>query len=285
VVACAATLEREQEADMRGRDHRYAVHRVPDERVPTIELMPALALHNSMHALVEVDVTEARRRLEAHRERTGESRSFTAFVITCLARAVDEQRGVQGFRRGRRILVSDTVDVANLVEVDADGEAVPLPQVIRDAANRTYEEIHAEIRGAQRGGELVRDVRRRARWLRRLPRPVRWVVWRALARATGLRTSMGGTVVVTSVGSVGRGRGWGLAGTLAYPVSLTVGGIHRQPALVDGVLVEREWLCLTVSLDHEVTDGAPAARFVRRLGDLLEQAYGLEELEAQLRVR
>jgi pyruvate/2-oxoglutarate dehydrogenase complex dihydrolipoamide acyltransferase (E2) component len=266
-------------------DHGYAVHRVPDERVPTIELIPALALHNSMHALVEVDVTETRRRLEAHRERTGESRSFTAFVVTCLARAVDEQRGVQGLRRGRRILVPDTVDVANLVEVDADGEAVPLPQVIRDAANRTYEEIHAEVRGAQRSGDLVRDVRRRARWLRGMPRPLRWLAWRVLARATRVRTSMGGTVVVTSVGSVGRGRGWGLSGTLAYPVSLTVGGIHRQPALADGVLVEREWLCLTVSLDHEVTDGAPAARFVRRLCELLEQAHGLDELEVGAEVR
>jgi pyruvate/2-oxoglutarate dehydrogenase complex dihydrolipoamide acyltransferase (E2) component len=257
----------------------FAVSRVPDERVPTIEAIPALACRNPMHALVEVDVTTARRRLRTHRQRTGESRSFTAFVIACLARAVHEHRAVQGFRRGRRLYVKDTVDVATLVEVDADGEAVPLPHVVRDAASLSYDEIHHEIRTAQRGDRLVGEVRRQARLLRWLPGPVRWLVWRGLSRLIRLRTRMGGTVVVTSVGSVGAGRGWGLSGLLAYPVSLTVGGIHRQPVLRDGVLEEHELLCLTISLDHDVVDGAPAARFVSRLCHLLESADALEGLE------
>jgi hypothetical protein len=96
------------------------------------------------------------------------------------------------------------------------------------------------------------------------------------SRATRLRMRLGGTVVVTSVGSVGAARGWGLAES-GYPATVTVGGISRQPVLINGQLVEREWLRLTVSLDHDVVDGAPAARFVDRLCQLLEQAHGLEE--------
>jgi pyruvate/2-oxoglutarate dehydrogenase complex dihydrolipoamide acyltransferase (E2) component len=257
----------------------FEVRRIPAERVPTIELMPALASRNPMHAFLEVDVTEARRRLRERRARTGESRSFTAFVIACLARAVDEDRGVQAFRRGRRLVVFDAVDVATLVEVGVVGQRVPLPYVVRDAAHRTCDDISQEIRAAQRDGGLVREVRRQMRPLRLVPKPVRWLLWRALARSPRTRTRYGGTVVVTSLGSVTSVRGWGV-GMVSYPVSLTVGGIHREPTLRDGQLVERELLRLTISLDHEVVDGAPAARFVHRLCELLEQAHGLEDLNA-----
>jgi pyruvate/2-oxoglutarate dehydrogenase complex dihydrolipoamide acyltransferase (E2) component len=256
----------------------YERRRVPDERLPQLEMVPALARRSPMHAFLEVDVTEARRRLRDHRERTGDSRSFTAFVIWCLARAVDADRGVQAFRRGRRLVVFDAVDVATLIEVDAGGTAVPLPYVIRDAAHRTCAAIHDEIRTAQRDGTLVRDVRRRVRRLRLLPPPLRWVLWRLVARSAQVRARYGGTVVVTSLGSVATARGWGV-GVVSYPVTLTVGGITRQPVLLgDGQLEERERLCLTISLDHEVVDGAPAARFVSRLGQLLERAEGLEDL-------
>jgi pyruvate/2-oxoglutarate dehydrogenase complex dihydrolipoamide acyltransferase (E2) component len=36
-------------------------------------------------------------------------------------------------------------------------------------------------------------------------------------------------------------------------------------------------LNLTVAFDHDVVDGAPAARFVNRLVELIENGYGLEE--------
>jgi hypothetical protein len=38
----------------------------------------------------------------------------------------------------------------------------------------------------------------------------------------------------------------------------------------------REYLCVTVSMDHDIIDGAPAARFVQRLKELVEGGYGLE---------
>ncbi|HEX2349635.1 MAG TPA: 2-oxo acid dehydrogenase subunit E2, partial [Ktedonobacterales bacterium] len=38
----------------------------------------------------------------------------------------------------------------------------------------------------------------------------------------------------------------------------------------------REYLDLTISVDHDIIDGAPAARFTRRLKELIERGYGLE---------
>ena len=46
---------------------------------------------------------------------------------------------------------------------------------------------------------------------------------------------------------------------------------------IDGRIEEREYVCLTLTLDHDVIDGAPAARFVRRLTELIESGAGLQE--------
>jgi pyruvate/2-oxoglutarate dehydrogenase complex dihydrolipoamide acyltransferase (E2) component len=56
---------------------------------------------------------------------------------------------------------------------------------------------------------------------------------------------------------------------------LIVGGIARKPAVVEDHIEPREMLSLTVIFDHDVVDGAPAARFVQRLVELIESGYGL----------
>jgi pyruvate/2-oxoglutarate dehydrogenase complex dihydrolipoamide acyltransferase (E2) component len=50
-----------------------------------------------------------------------------------------------------------------------------------------------------------------------------------------------------------------------------------KPVVVDGRIEPRELLNLTVLFDHNVIDGAPATRFTRRLVELIESGYGLEE--------
>ena len=47
------------------------------------------------------------------------------------------------------------------------------------------------------------------------------------------------------------------------------------PAVVDGQIVVRDFLSLTIGLDHDIIDGAPGARFVNRFKGLIESAYGL----------
>lgn len=255
------------------------MERIPIERLPTLELTRALARPLAMYGLLEVDVTGARGRMRAHAARTGQHLSFSAFLLTCLARAVDEQRAVQALRSGRRLVVFDQVDVATMVEVQgADGARFPLPYVVRDAAHKTVQAIHEEIRAAQTSSGLLDAARRQMRPLAYIPRPVRLLAWRLLARSARLRQRFGGTVLMTSVGPFTAGAGWGLA-PLAYPVALLVGGIARQPVVHDGVLEERERLCLTVAVDHDVVDGAPAARFGARLRELIEQGAGLPTAE------
>jgi pyruvate/2-oxoglutarate dehydrogenase complex dihydrolipoamide acyltransferase (E2) component len=52
--------------------------------------------------------------------------------------------------------------------------------------------------------------------------------------------------------------------------------------VVDGSIATREYLSLTISFDHEMIDGAPAARFTGRLKELIESGYGLGDSTVEL---
>lgn len=57
---------------------------------------------------------------------------------------------------------------------------------------------------------------------------------------------------------------------------VTVGGMGPRPVLVDDYVENREHLSLTISVDHDIIDGVPAARFVERMSQLIEDAHGLD---------
>ena len=86
----------------------------------------------------------------------------------------------------------------------------------------------------------------------------------------------GGTVGMSSIGMFGPGGGWGIP--IAPPtLMITIGGITTKPRYVTAQLQPRQLLDLTISVDHDIVDGAPAARFARRLAELVEQTNGLRD--------
>jgi pyruvate/2-oxoglutarate dehydrogenase complex dihydrolipoamide acyltransferase (E2) component len=89
------------------------------------------------------------------------------------------------------------------------------------------------------------------------------------ARSVRLRR-MTGTVSVTSVGMFGGGGGFGIGLPTIQTLTVLVGGISRRPWVIDGEIVPRDILDLTVTVDHNVVDGAPAARFVADLRRMIE---------------
>ncbi len=77
---------------------------------------------------------------------------------------------------------------------------------------------------------------------------------------------------------VGSGAGFGLPIVPLPTLALTVGGIVQKPWLVEGRVEPREILALTASFDHDIVDGAPAARFASCLRELVEGAEVLQGL-------
>jgi pyruvate/2-oxoglutarate dehydrogenase complex dihydrolipoamide acyltransferase (E2) component len=234
-----------------------------------------------IHGLIEVDATTARTYLRDHKAKTGESLSFTAFLTACLGRAVDEHKAVQGVRKGsKRLVIFDDVDVWIPVERDVAGQKLLVPHIVRAANRKSFRAIHDEIRAAQ-----AADVERAVRGPRLLPAalfgPSVWLFWRIGSAMPRYRKRSVGTVAITAVGMFGKGAGWGVPPPIPTPLMITVGGIGEKPELIDGGVATRECLSLTISVDHDIVDGAPAARFAQRLKELIESGYGLGDSAAE----
>jgi pyruvate/2-oxoglutarate dehydrogenase complex dihydrolipoamide acyltransferase (E2) component len=238
---------------------------------------------HSMYGLLEVDVTLARKLIAEHKALTGESLSFAGFLTFCLARAVDEDKTIQAYRKGsKQLVLFEDVNVGLMVERKVGEKRALMGHIIQAANRKTYREIHDEIRRVQ--SDPVPPGRGMASWFRSimlLPWPLSRLVI-GLLRLNGRRdptisVSMGGTVALTSIGMFGGSHsGWGISPTL-HPLGLVVGGISWKPAVVNGRIEPREILNLTVTFDHDIVDGGPATRFVRRLVELIESGCGLTE--------
>ncbi len=89
-------------------------------------------------------------------------------------------------------------------------------------------------------------------------------------------------ILTLPVGMFGKGNGFGITYMPLHTLGLTIGGIQTKPGYVDGTfeaVVPREYLSLTISFDHDIVDGAPAARFVKDLVDFIEDGSLLLEGE------
>jgi pyruvate/2-oxoglutarate dehydrogenase complex dihydrolipoamide acyltransferase (E2) component len=260
----------------------YRVEPFSNMRRQQIDWLELMHRQHTIHALLEVDVTAARRSIRAYRSRTGQPLSFTGFVVWCFARAIDADKRMHAYRKGKsRLVLFDDVDLTVVVERTVAGRQIPVPSIIRAANQKGPAEIHQEIRTAQleEAPPSLAGVRWLPLWLL-LPGFLRRFLWAALLGNPHRRKKLMGTAMITSVGMFGRGPAWGIPLT-GYTVGLTVGGIARKPGVVrDGAnrreerIEVREYLSLTLSMDHDVIDGAPAARFATHLKELIEGGVG-----------
>ncbi len=257
-------------------DSNFSQVPFPRIRLGAIDLLNKGARMHIIHGLLEIDVTAARRCIGEHRARTGETWSFTAFVATCLAQAVAENKMAHAYRDWRnRLILFDDVDVNIMVERQVDGKMMGTPYIIRAADKKTFQEIHREIRIAQKEGVAENEFKGIG-WYLALPGWMRTLVWRLLSKSPHWWKRFGGTVAITAVGMFGHGIGWGIP-ICCNTLTLTLGGIAEKPGVVDGRIEVREYLCMTVSIDHDIIDGAPAARFITRLKELIESGYGVQQ--------
>jgi pyruvate/2-oxoglutarate dehydrogenase complex dihydrolipoamide acyltransferase (E2) component len=230
-----------------------------------------------VHGLVEADVTRARELRARYAEREGIRLSFTAFLVASFARAVASHPTVQAYRdwRGRLVVFHD-VDVVTMVEPEPGGVAIPY--IIRNAQRRSVRDISDEIRSVQAKPEESDQRTSLLGLAARVPRFVRLFFFWVVKKNPHWFKRLQGTVVLTSVGMFGKGGGWGIGFLPTHNLGITVGGIARKPGVHEGEIKVREYLSLTLSFDHDIVDGAPAARFAQQLIARIETAAVMEEV-------
>jgi len=229
---------------------------------------------HTVHGLVEFDVSRARETIRKHKVQTGETLSFSAFVLACLGKAIDMNKHMHAYRSWRnRLIIFDEVDVNTLFEVEIDGKKTIRPHILRGVNKKTFREIHEEIRTFQQEHKSSQESKF-IEWFVRLPGFARRLFLWVLFKQPQLIKEYYGTVLLTSVGMFGTGGSWGIP-VSNHTLQLTLGGIVKKPGILEDRIKVREYLSVTISFDHDIIDGAPAARFTQRLKELIESGYGL----------
>ena len=101
---------------------------------------------------------------------------------------------------------------------------------------------------------------------------IRSLVTRANSDGLGLDDITGGTFTITNLGTYGVDA---FTPVLNPPESaiLGVGALREKAVADDGQVVAQLSMTLSLTFDHRVLDGAPAARFLARIRELIEQPY------------
>jgi pyruvate dehydrogenase E2 component (dihydrolipoamide acetyltransferase) len=114
---------------------------------------------------------------------------------------------------------------------------------------------------------VVRDVT--ALSLKQVAACTRDLVQRARQRKLKTEEMKGGTFTVTNLGSFGIDAFTPIINPGQCAI-LGTGRIQRRPAVRGEEIVIREEVTLSLTFDHRVVDGAPAARFLQTLRERIE---------------
>ncbi|TFH06522.1 MAG: dihydrolipoamide acyltransferase [Candidatus Thorarchaeota archaeon] len=256
----------------------YRKEPVPKSRKLITEMCDYALEKHRILGIFEADVTEARKMFHKYKKQTGESISFTGWIAACLGKAVGEHKQVHALMIGKQFIIFDDVNINILIETTIEGRAYPINYILKSANEKSVMEINAEIRDAQKKKEADYTEAKENRGIKLLlsaPKFLRaFLFWRKIRTGPFFIKDRMGTVSLTSIGMHATSGGWAIPLGL-HALSVAVGGISEKPGFVGDNIEKREYLSLTVTLDHDVIDGAPATRFVARFLEFLEEGYGI----------
>lgn len=164
--------------------------------------------------------------------------SYTDFIVKLTALALGDHPLLNARWAGDRIELADEAHVGIAVDTEA-GLLVP---VIRKAG----------VLGLRQVAERSRDLIARAR-----------------AGTLAAAEMQGGTFTITNLGAFGIEAFTPII-NLPECAILGLGRIAREPALAGDRVEGRERLTLSLTFDHRIVDGAPAARFLQDVGRKIE---------------
>ena len=165
--------------------------------------------------------------------------SYNDLLIKICATALESHSHLNATWNETEIVVHEAVHIGLAVDT-AEGLLVP---VVRDAHLKSVRQIAAESQS---------------------------LVERALSRHLGPDDLQGGTFTITNLGMYNIDAFTPII-NLPQCAILGVGRIVAKPAVVNDAIVPRKMLALSLTFDHRVVDGAPAARFLNAIREFVEE--------------
>jgi len=267
------------------KEKNYHKRKFSANRIILADYNNVAASFHRVCGLIEIDVTKALKKIEEIEKKQNYKISMTAWVAKCVSQAVLEHKHLNSYRKGRKLIVFDEVDISVVVEITTkNGKRVPFNHVIRKVETKSVKEITEEIRAVQQRKieeteQLTRDnTTKYMGFYTLLPRFFRrFVIKRMLVNPFRLKKLIG-TVGITSLGMFVKGQGGWAVPFADKTLNIALGGIREQAILRNGKVEEQRLLCTTFLIDHDIVDGAPAARFISRLSKLMTGATYLDDI-------
>jgi pyruvate/2-oxoglutarate dehydrogenase complex dihydrolipoamide acyltransferase (E2) component len=255
------------------RERGFTIVPFPKRRRLVTDLGWLSRSRHSIRGLVEVDVTEARSQIRRYRRECGKPLSFTAFLVATVARAVSLHKEVNASHAGNgKIAYFDDVHVLTMIEiVNTDGMKLPIGHLIGSADKLGPLQIEEEIEKFRATYNEASETKM-IDFFTSFPPFLRRLLFARMPRNPEFVKKNIGTVFVSSVGMfIPHHAAWAL-GQANNTVSIWVGGISERIREINGEMTPRDIACITIDLDHDIVDGAPAARFAATLIEMIEKA-------------
>ena len=263
----------------------YEISKYPASRKIVIDLMEQGSKKHHVKGLITLDITEPRKIFRNYKEKTGNSLSFTGWIIACVGKAVTMHKELNAYKKRNKIYTFDDFDVGIVIERELGGIKVPTKYIIKRVNEKSFKEIHEEIRSVQAQesdspflGSKKDKTTRIVSFFASLPKFLRKIVWWYINNHPPLRKKFIGNATITSVGMFAKIGGWAIV-ISSETLHVMIGGMSKKPLVIDDKIEIRECVDLTVMVDHVVVDGGPFTRFTQSLAELVEGGYGLEEFE------
>lgn len=219
----------------------------PMRRTIARRLSDALHQAASVTMTTRADATRMVRQREAFKTAAANSSNvaptLTDILTKLTAAALQKHPLLNAQWRDDGLFIPDEINIAIAVDTE-DGLLAP---VVRDVARLTLDQI------AVASKSLIQQARARR-----------------LTRAQ----LEGGTFTITNLGSLGIDAFTPIL-NLPQCAILGVGCIRREPVVVGAEIVIREMFSLSLTFDHRIVDGAPAARFLQTLRGFIESPVEL----------
>lgn len=167
--------------------------------------------------------------------------TFTDLLIKLTAWALQEHPMLNAQWRGDEIVIPQHVHIAVAVDTEA-GLLVP---VVRHVLSKTIEQIAAEAHS---------------------------LAERARTRQLGPDELQGGTFTITNLGMFGIDAFTPII-NLPQCAVLGVGRISEKPVVWEDEIAVRRMMVLSLTFDHRLVDGGPAARFLNTVREYVENPF------------
>jgi pyruvate/2-oxoglutarate dehydrogenase complex dihydrolipoamide acyltransferase (E2) component len=246
----------------------YEVLPFPPNRGLAVASLQVAVKRHIVHAIMDVDVTLPRQLLKKTSGADGRPFSFTSYVIACQAKALHANPTLQSYRVFNKLVVFHEVDVSTYVESHLGG-MVTL-HVVRNADTRSVKQISDELRAARVDPNPWGGKEKAVAILAHLPRFLQVLVFRLLAFNPHWLKRFYGTTQASSFGMLSKNAQWGIGILYGHTMGIWVGGVAKKPLVHEGSIAIRDCLHLSLSIDHDIVDAEPVAKFVNDFVGLLE---------------